>query len=412
MLESVGGELGGVRRTYRGERGSHELAGGGMRRGGGLQGYDERRSARLEERLVVVAMFNCDRCGKRSFITRGTCFACGSNRPVRPQIVEEKWKAWALPKGVEAAVVGAPGEQGNGGNARVQTDRVLPPRESAVIPGTRNRWASPGGGARKLFGDDRRQGASEWQRDEGQGGGVASTAGRRINEPPLPEPEAGGAGSTQVSARHQPPQQGRKEERGQEQSGKIHGVAMPEEAKTQEVGVGTGQAADDRKGEWPVKPQPFAPPPLPRPLLASRAVQLEARIVDLQRNEGDPRIAVAQKSLEATRSMLREAGGPTERRLHFSALDADEKTRRAAEQVAKIKEEVDGCNKAVAAALLEQGRAEAKLAAAKQVHENAEARQVYLSFQIAVEAGRNVPGYDELVAALSQVEAHVLACGG
>ena len=110
--------------------------------------------------------------------------------------------------------------------------------------------------------------------------------------------------------------------------------------------------------------------------------------------------------------MLRDAGGPTERRLHFSALDADDRIRRADGQVAKDGEGMVQANKSVAEALEHQARMEAKLQASKQPLKNAKARHAHLAFQIAVEAGRNASCYEELAAALSQVEAHVLASGG
>ena len=146
-------------------------------------------------------------------------------------------------------------------------------------------------------------------------------------------------------------------------------------------------------------------------MLASRAKELDKRIAELQKNLENLRIGVAQRALECTRNMLREAGGPSERRLTFAVLDADEKIRRAEAQLAKDKCELQQADEKVREALALHQRVEAQVLASEQVLENSRARHAHLAFQVAVEAGRNATGYDELASALAEVEAHVVAAG-
>ena len=226
------------------------------------------------------------------------------------------------------------------------------------------------------------------------------------------EGDQGRPAAEQQQAR--PPEPGGQQ---QQQSGTVQLQAGPGPSAatpmdTRQGGHGEGKAGGEDVGEGTEMPQAYSPPPLPRHLLASRVGELERRLVELQQNPGDPRIEVAQRSLESARAMLREAGGPTERRLTFSTLDADDKIRRAEVQLAKDEEELLQANRNVAKVLEQQAKNEAKVLASRQLLKNAKARHAHLAFQIAVEAGRNASGYDELVTALSQVEAHVLASGG
>ena len=162
---------------------------------------------------------------------------------------------------------------------------------------------------------------------------------------------------------------------------------------------------------WPVAPEPHAPPPLPRHLLACREKELRMRLEELQKKPGDPRIGLAEQHLRDARSMLREAGGPSERRLAFSMLDANDRVRKAEEQLQSDKAELLRVNEQVRQALELQERVEAKIRASEQQLDNAQAKHAHLGFQIAIEAGGRVEGYEELAAALSMVEAHVAAGG-
>ena len=406
-----------------GQRGEHVPralgAGGGVDASGPVAAAGGRGAAEQSDKRVVVAMFNCEQCGKRSFLTRRSCFACGQGRPERPRIVEERWKAWALPKGVGASVLGDAVRGVEGERTRQQQERRPTRAEPEGIPGTRRRWASPAERGRGISAAASPQLAREgpWGGGQSSGGGVATGKG------------GGGAVSHAVSGEReefharpaveqqqqvQPPQpQVQQQQRaGAEEAQGERGPTSAAPMGTGQVGRGGGNEAGGSKEGWPVMPQPYAPPPLPRHLLASRAEQLEGRIAALQKNPGDPRLEVAQRSLESTRVMLREAGGPTERRLAFSALDADDKIRRAEGQLAQDQEDLAKANQSVAEALEQQARMEAKVRASEQLLKNARARHAHLAFQIAVEAGRNASGYDELVVALTQVEAHVLASGG
>ena len=124
---------------------------------------------------------------------------------------------------------------------------------------------------------------------------------------------------------------------------------------------------------------PYQPPPLPRYLLASRVKELEGRMGEMEAKKADdPRIAVARTALEGARAMLREAGGPTERRLAFSLLDADDRIGRAQAQLAQTKEELQEAKRKVAEELERQTKLEEKAAAEEQLVENAKARRAHL----------------------------------
>ena len=186
----------------------------------------------------------------------------------------------------------------------------------------------------------------------------------------------------------------------------VAGCLLGSTGKGGGVDGGAGGAVD-----WPDTPDPYRPPPLPRPLCASRVVELEKRLGELQEVPGDPRIEVVQKSLESARAMLREAGGPSERRLCFSVLDAEETIRRAEERLAASKEKLRRDDESARDALTQQARSEAEVRACEQALENARAKHAHLGFQVGVEACQNAKGYDELVGALSLVEAHVVSGG-
>ena len=128
----------------------------------------------------------------------------------------------------------------------------------------------------------------------GQGGGVVVAAGNRgqgsiLLNPASERGEVHGrpaAEGNQTPTRQPQVQQQQRTGNEQVQPERVPSVAMQMETRRTELGG--GQKAEEGNQQWPVMPQPFAPPPLPRHLLASRAEQLEAHIVELQKDLGDP----------------------------------------------------------------------------------------------------------------------------
>ena len=189
--------------------------------------------------------------------------------------------------------------------------------------------------------------------------------------------------------------------------------------QSQQVKAGSGQVAASKsevgKKEnedvgWPINVEPYQPPPLQRYLLASRVKELEGRVDELgSKNADHPRIIVARTALEGARTMLRDAGGPTERRLAYSILDADERIGKAEAQLTQDEDELRRAKKRVEEAVEAQDKCEAKVRTSLQLVENAKARHAHLGFQVALEAGRHARGFEELVGALAEVEAHVLS---
>ncbi len=106
---------------------------------------------------------------------------------------------------------------------------------------------------------------------------------------------------------------------------------------------------DEREGEEdddvqlshePVRP--YQPPPLPRRLCVQQAEQLQKKFERMQQNGSRPQLLQrAEKRLEEARQMVRDAGGPTARRLVFSILQEETKERRLREALPRASKAVE-----------------------------------------------------------------------
>ncbi len=96
----------------------------------------------------------------------------------------------------------------------------------------------------------------------------------------------------------------------------------------------------DQKTQEPVRP--YQPPPMPRLLCVQQAEQLRRRVEKMQQDGSRPQLLQkAEMRLEDARRLVREAGGPTERRLVFSILQEETKGRRLREALPRADQEVE-----------------------------------------------------------------------
>ena len=198
---------------------------------------------------------------------------------------------------------------------------------------------------------------------------------------------------------------GKGTEKGGEAGARIEAV---EQVATMQVGQG-GKKKEGPQG--PVeRPRLFTPPPLARHILASRERALKERVEVIQgRCPEDPRLEQAREALGTARQWVREAGGPSAKKLCFSLLDEHSRVDRCKAEIERAKEAVQAAkakvDDAVAALVVEEDRLEASEAK----HHNANARLAYLSFQVAVEGGQRVEGYARLAEDQAKIEAAVFA---
>ncbi len=97
---------------------------------------------------------------------------------------------------------------------------------------------------------------------------------------------------------------------------------------------------DEQRGHEPVRP--YQPPPLPRRLCVQQAEQLQKKVERMQLEGSRPQLLQsAERRLEEARKLVREAGGPTERRLVFSILQEETKERRLRESLPRAAKAVE-----------------------------------------------------------------------
>ncbi len=102
-------------------------------------------------------------------------------------------------------------------------------------------------------------------------------------------------------------------------------------------------AEEDDDGQQAHEPvRPYQPPPLPRRLCVQHAEQLQKKIEKMQQDGSRPQLLQrAERRLEEARQLVREAGGPTERRLVFSILQEETKERRLREALPRASKAVE-----------------------------------------------------------------------
>ncbi len=163
---------------------------------------------------------------------------------------------------------------------------------------------------------------------------------------------------------------------GEEDSG--HGDEDSEEMDEDE-----GEAEEQQTRE-PVRP--YQPPPLPRLLCVHQAERLQKQVEKMQQEGSRPQlIQRAEKRLEEARRMVREAGGPTERRLVFSILQEEAKERRLRESLPKADREVEDREAELRAAQRALEEARRKRAELEVKWKNSKARVSFLASEKAAE---------------------------
>lgn len=164
-------------------------------------------------------------------------------------------------------------------------------------------------------------------------------------------------------------------------------------AKAAPVAVATVQPEEESKA-WPVEEEAYRPPERPRVYLAGQLDALEERAEQLR--EGDPRRIVAQKRIQEVQEALKDAGGKTLVKLHFTLLDGQKELSKRGKEREAAKEALEVARRTTAQVLEAEARAEALVRACAAKEENTRLRNAHLAFQLAVEATVGVEGYKEL----------------
>ncbi len=150
-------------------------------------------------------------------------------------------------------------------------------------------------------------------------------------------------------------------------------------------------------GQDPAPPRPYQPPPLPRGLLAARTSALEAKIKKMQESgAAGEELKRAEARLESTRRMLKQAGGQTQRKLHFEMLEGDRRVARAVTSVEQAEQALGEAEKELLAAVDKRDRACAHLENEQVKLTNARAHHAHLTLQAAVEVNAYSNKYLEL----------------
>ncbi len=333
-------------------------------------------------RKILATMWECTWCGYANFRRAAGCRSCERIRAHGSRLVQQWWVASALPagwdheprhplarrggfaagggsSGIGGGGLAGGGAQGRGGGptgagnsrpmvlrrgngiSRTSEDRCptvssaqrnaqhhTADAAAARVTATRNRWTTP---PCNLPEDERLEAPGAL--DGGRVGGRAGGEGNR----------AGGCGA----------------DGWQEGLNKIQRKRLRQRAKRKQEGgrgdgggggqEGSNGSADeededdvddeDRTTREPVRP--YQPPPMPRLLCVQQAEQLQRRLEAMQQKGSRPQLVQrAEKRLEDARRLVREAGGPTERKLVFSILQEETRERKLREALPKADQDV------------------------------------------------------------------------
>ena len=381
------GRKGGRRRLPSEDR----ISGDGQRRTRASAGDEALAGAK--ELRVLATMWKCPHCKANSFLARHRCFVCERPRPARPALVKEKWKEWALPRRVQEAAIGEEAV----GQRRGRNDRETDGEERGFERRERGRH----GRSNESEEERRPNGLVEWADVVKAGIGINNQESvLAARSKAKAKPKGKGKDEPKGGA-------GRNEER------REGGNLARDEGDTVEGVEAGGEDKDEKEKEgWLPSPQPYAPPPLPRFLLAERAKALGKRVAEMEdKDPSDPRIAVARAHQEATGAQVREAGGHSSRRLCFSVLEAESKIHKCENALRKAEEVLEKSSESVKEVLLEHEKAEANVEACRGHLLNAKAKRAHLGFQVAVDASREVDGFDELMSSFALLSASVQSSG-
>ncbi len=351
-------------------------------------------------RKILVTMWECTRCQYANFRRTSDCRICGQVRAYGAQLVQQWWVAAALPAGWDqeprrplarrgggGMAIGGGGLGGGGGGGGGRLDGPTGAGGSRPLVLRRGEVASV----------DRCPTISARQRDQQRqagglgGGGIAGTR-NRWNAPPQSGPEdrrIGAPGILDNPRNHPRPGEATAAASGGGGGGDgwMHGlnkiqrkrIRQRARRKREANANGEGERSEDDEGseemeededdveeqrvQEPVRP--YQPPPLPRLLCVQQAEQLRRRVEKMQQEGSRPQLLQrAEKRLEEARRMVRDAGGPTERRLVFSILQEETKERKLRDSLPKADKEVE--------------EREAELRAAQQAVEDARRRRADL----------------------------------
>ncbi len=340
---------------------------------------EERRQGRegVVVRKVLATMWECAVCGYANFRRASECRACQRGRAHGSRLVQQWWVASALPAGWDhephptarrVGVAGGGGGFGNGpggggffgdgrrggggptgaGNSRPMVLRrgergpadscptVSAAQQNGQLRGggggvassvaTRNRWTAP---PNNRPGDARLDapGTLDGARGRGRGEGAGDTAG--------------GDGAEDWQQGLSKIQRKRLRQRARRRQEGGGGGEGGQERNNDSTDDDEGAGADDNDGSTGEPIGPYQPPPMPRLLLVRQAEQLQKRLEAMQQKGSRPQLLQrAEKRLEDARRLVRDAGGPTERRLVFSILQEETRERKLRESIPKADQEI------------------------------------------------------------------------
>ena len=162
-------------------------------------------------------------------------------------------------------------------------------------------------------------------------------------------------------------------------------------------------------GEMPSIQRPYQPPEKSRIVLAGHVQALEGRMEGM--GEGHKKRALAAEKLQEARAALKDAGGRTCNKLHYSLWDGQKELARRGKETQAAAQELEQARRAAAEAVEAATQAEARVSACEAKQENCRLRNAHLAFEVAREATIGVHGYGELEEKMLFVEAALSEAG-
>ena len=289
--------------------------------------------------MVRTGMWECGTCGTRSFLSRWRCFACDRPRPARPRVVEEMWPG---------RLVRAGGGMDMGG---VDSGLVGKGMRELGAHGMEEGKAAGGSKGRGSMG--------KGSKGEAAKGAVLAGSGSWAD---VVRKKTTGGG-TRAKAQPQPP---------------VRNEINVEE-NVQENG-------EDDEEEEIITPPTFKEP-IPRSMLEERKKVLEERVAAVPKEGASVRKAQRTRELlEITKEQLKEAGGGSEGRRHFSIINTNKKIQKLQAAQQKAHEELEEI--AAAQDMLDERRKQGELNAQRltRVLENEKSRYAYMARQLEMES--------------------------
>ena len=142
---------------------------------------------------------------------------------------------------------------------------------------------------------------------------------------------------------------------------------------------------------------------------ADRLEAVKKRAGELR--DGDPRKQKALEGVKEAQQLVKETGGRTRHKLHFNLLDGDQELDKKKKALELAIEEHRQAQERSAAALTEEGRAEARVQVCMDEVKNCESRNCHWALQAASEAAMGQQGYNDLEAAVHYVGTTLAAHG-